>query len=203
MVKIITRFINNWLKEIVVLFIIISMVDIIIPKGKMKRYVNFIIGLLIIFTIISPITRINNISLDLDKAVSNFTDNSVQVTSMEEIQEEQIKKLYISNLKNELIEVIEENFNYEVADLKINVIPDKEQIFIVDSIDLILSGEISRDNKQKIKVEKIELEKEVGETISKDIDNELAFAISNYLQIEQEKINVSIIDKGDKNGRNN
>ena len=122
---------------------------------------------------------------------------------MEEIQEEQIKKLYISNLKNELIEVIEENFNYEVADLKINVIPDKEQIFIVDSIDLILSGEISRDNKQKIKVEKIELEKEVGETISKDIDNELAFAISNYLQIEQEKINVSIIDKGDKNGRNN
>jgi stage III sporulation protein AF len=194
---------NSWLKEIVVLFIIISMVDIIIPKGKMKRYVNFIIGLLIIFTIISPITRINNISLDLDKAVSNFTDNSVQVTSMEEIQEEQIKKLYISNLKNELIEVIEENFNYEVADLKINVIPDKEQIFIVDSIDLILSGEISRDNKQKIKVEKIELEKEVGETISKDIDNELAFAISNYLQIEQEKINVSIIDKGDKNGRNN
>lgn len=203
MVKIITRFMNSWLKEIVVLFIIISMVDIIIPKGKMKRYVNFIIGLLIIFTIISPITRINNISLDLDKAVSNFTDNSVQVTSMEEIQEEQIKKLYISNLKNELIEVIEENFNYEVADLKINVIPDKEQIFIVDSIDLILSGEISRDNKQKIKVEKIELEKEVGETISKDIDNELAFAISNYLQIEQEKINVSIIDKGDKNGRNN
>ena len=200
MVNIFTKFISNWLREIVLLFIIISMIDIIMPKGKMKRYVNFIIGILIIFTIISPITKLKNISLNLDREVSKFTNSSIPVSSMAEIQEEQIKGIYMSNLKNELKDMVEKSFDYKVKDLKIHVIPDKEQIFIVDSIDLILSSENARENKSKIKIEKIEVGEEITEVANIKQDKNLQIAISNYIQIDQDKVNISIIDKEDKNG---
>ena len=51
-------FISTWLKDIVVLFILISIAELIMPKGNMKKYINMVIGLLIIFTIISPFAKL-------------------------------------------------------------------------------------------------------------------------------------------------
>lgn len=197
MINIIAKFISDWLREIVLLFIIISIIDIIMPKGKMKRYVNFIIGILIIFTIISPITKLNNISLDLDREVSNFTNKAIPVTSMSEIQEEQIKELYMTNLKNELTDVVEKNFNYMVENININIIPDKEQIFVVDSIDLILRQEFVKKDRSQIKIDKVEVGKETTEAVNLSQDDELKAAIANYINIDLRNINILIKDEGD------
>ena len=48
-------FINSWLKDIVVLFILISIAELIMPKGNLKKYIRLVIGLLIIYTIINPL----------------------------------------------------------------------------------------------------------------------------------------------------
>lgn len=197
MINIIAKFISDWLREIVLLFIIISIIDIIMPKGKMKRYVNFIIGILIIFTIISPITKLNNISLDLDREVSNFTNKAIPVTSMSEIQEEQIKELYMTNLKNELTDVVEKNFNYMVENININIIPDKEQIFVVDSIDLILRQEFVKKDRSQIKIDKVEVGKDTTEAVNLSQDDELKAAIANYINIDLRNINILIKDEED------
>jgi stage III sporulation protein AF len=167
------------------------------PKGKMKRYVNFIIGILIIFTIISPITKLNNISLDLDREVSNFTNKAIPVTSMSEIQEEQIKELYMTNLKNELTDVVEKNFNYMVENININIIPDKEQIFVVDSIDLILRQEFVKKDRSQIKIDKVEVGKDTTEAVNLSQDDELKAAIANYINIDLRNINILIKDEED------
>lgn len=197
MINIITKFISSWLREIVLLFIIISLIDIIMPKGKMKRYVNFIIGILIIFTIMSPITKLKDISLDLDREVSNFTSKSIPASTMSEIQEEQIKEIYMSNLKNELTNIVEKNFDYTVENINIKIIPDKEQIFLIDSIDLVLNRESVRSDKSQIKVEKIQVGKEATEAASVTYDNSLKTAIASYINIDQDSINVSVNDKED------
>ena len=49
----ITEFLNLWLKDIILVFIFLSIVEIMIPKGNMKKYINMIIGFLIIITIIN------------------------------------------------------------------------------------------------------------------------------------------------------
>lgn len=202
MVKIITKFISQWLKEIVLLFIIISIVDIIMPKGKMKRYVDFIIGLLIIFTIISPFTKLNNITLNLDKEVSNFNEKLITKDSLIDIQEKQIENIYVSNLKGQLREVIEDNSAYIVEDIDIATIPDEKNIFNIEEINIVLQSQ--NDNKDSsIKVSKIEVGEEVAEVVNTEIDSEIIGLITSLGGIDPNKIKLTIIDKGDKYGGNN
>ena len=126
------------------------------PKGKMKRYVDFIIGILIIFTVISPFTRLNDISLDIDREVSNFTNNEIPEQTLSSIQEKQIEEMYTSNLKNELVNIIEEKSEYKVEDIKISTLPDEKNIFNIDKINIRLSSKISSDS-TSIKVSKVEI----------------------------------------------
>jgi len=201
-VKIITNFISEWLKEIVLLFIIISIVDIIMPKGKMKRYVDFIIGLLIIFTIISPFTKLNNITLNLDKEVSNFNDKVITEDSILDIQGKQIEDIYISNLKGELRQVIEDNSDYMVEDIAIDTIPDEKNIFIIEGINIVLESKIENEG-SKIRVSKIEIGEETTEVVNTEPDMELVGLITSLVQIDPRKVKLTIIDKGDKYGGNN
>ena len=67
MINIIREFISNWIKSLVVLMIIISIVDMVMPKGNMKRYVNFIVGLIIVFSIINPFARLTNSNLSFEQ----------------------------------------------------------------------------------------------------------------------------------------
>lgn len=202
MSKIITKFISQWLKEIVLLFIIISIVDIIMPKGKMKRYVDFIIGLLIIFTVISPFTRLNNINLNLDREVSNFNEKIISEDSLLDISDKQIENIYIRNLKEQLKEVIEDNLDYRVEDIVINTIPDEKNIFNIEGINIVLQAQ--KDKKDSsIKVSKIEIGEEVAQVINTEPDKELMGLITSLGGIDPSKVKLTIIDKGDNYGGNN
>ena len=207
MIKIIADFISEWLQEIVILFIIISLVDLIMPKGKMKRYVDFIIGLLIIFTIINPFTRLNKITLDLDREVGNFSNMVTSDSNVKEIQDKQIKDIYITKLKQEIVKIVEDNSAYSVESININSLPDKENIFIIDGIIVMLCKSETNES-SKIKVNRIQVGKGTMEVINVDNntdgDNEeLIELISEYVQIEAEKVKISINNKGDNYGGNN
>lgn len=196
--RIIASFISEWLKEIVVLFIIISLVDLIMPKGKLRRYVDFIMGILIIFTVISPFTRLNNISLDLDKEVSNFNSKVVSQETILRDQRDQIEQLYKNNLTKKVKKITEENTNYKVKEVNIITLPDKENIFMVEKLIIILSDNIMKQNTSTIRIKKVKVASE--EYIP--VDNQEQFAdlsqiVSSYLQIDKEKLVISL-DKEDK-----
>ena len=177
------------------------------PKGKMKRYVDFIIGLLIIFTIISPFTRLNKIRLDLDKEVGNFSNMVISDNKANEVQEKQIKDIYLSKLSQELINIVEGNSDYSVESINIESLPDKENIFTIEGINITLSNsESSKSN--KIKVDKVEVGKGTKEVVNSDNNadgnNEgLIELIAEYVQIESEKVKISLNNKGDNYGGNN
>lgn len=191
MIDIITNFIREWLKEIVVLFIIISLVDLIMPKGKMKRYVDFIIGILIIFTVISPFTRLNDISLDIDREVSNFTNKEISDETLSNIQEKQIKEMYTSNLKNELLKVIEEQSEYILKDIQISTIPDKTNIFNIDNINIRLNSKINGDS-TSIKVNKVEIGDTSTPVFNAETYTDLIDLVTKYIEIDRERIVISI-----------
>lgn len=195
--RIIASFISEWLKEIVVLFIIISLVDLIMPKGKLRRYVDFIMGILIIFTVISPFTRLNNISLDLDKEVSNFNNKVITQETILQDQREQIEQLYKNNLYKEVVKITEENTSYKVRDVNIITTPDKENLFSLDKLIVILGDDKKNQNTPSIKIKKVSVGGE--EYIEVDNQNEftqLSEIISGYLQIDKEKLIISF-DKED------
>ena len=59
-------FINSYVKGIVVAVIISTIIEMILPEGKIKKYVKTVIGAYIVFIIISPIiTKITGKEISL------------------------------------------------------------------------------------------------------------------------------------------
>lgn len=126
---IVENFISNWLKNILVVFIIVSFLEIILPKGKMKKFVNFIIGLLIIFVIIGPFTDLGSLQLNMDlytDGLTNSEDNQKIINN----QEARIKEIFTNSISEEIKKFIENNSDYEVINVKIDTREEEETILI-------------------------------------------------------------------------
>lgn len=189
MIIIVSNFISDWLKEIVVLFIIISLVDLLMPKGKMKRYVDFIMGIIIIFTVISPFSRLNKITLDIDREVNSISQNLVSESSAIEDQNRQIERIYKENLNNEIKRIIEKNTDYKVKNTDVYIINDKENPYKIESATIILENkENTKNNSTTVKIDKIK----VGDerlVFNEDEDyTEVKGLVSNYLNLDANKL---------------
>ena len=51
------KFINSWAQGIILAVIIATIIEIILPEGKNKKYVKTVIGVYILFTIIYPLIK--------------------------------------------------------------------------------------------------------------------------------------------------
>ena len=96
--------INSWAQTIIISIIIITIIEIILPEGNNKKYIKIILGIYLIFSIISPLIKgLKNKSLNL-RSLYNSLDNKY---------ENNINKLetssYIENIYKEKIE--EDIFN--------------------------------------------------------------------------------------------
>ena len=68
------EWISRWAEQIVVAVIIATVIEMILPNGNNKKYVKVVIGIYILFTIISPIiTKISGKNLiDLEFDYQNY-----------------------------------------------------------------------------------------------------------------------------------
>lgn len=49
---------GGWLKELVLIVLLASFVDMILPSRSMERYVKLVLSLLILLTLLSPVVRL-------------------------------------------------------------------------------------------------------------------------------------------------
>ena len=153
MVIIFQNFISDWLKNILVLFITISFLEILLPKGRMKKLIHFIEGLLIIFVIISPFSSLNQFRFDIDMQVEDFMNNSVNQSILID-QEDRIRITFINNLSQEVKKFVESNSIYRVADVNISMKEEEDTLLLDEVFERIESD----DNRQgEIRIEKIKI----------------------------------------------
>lgn len=192
----VSNFINSWLKDIVILFIFISIVDLIMAKGSMKRYIDFVIGLLVIFTVINPFLKLARINFNLDNAVMKYMDNSY-ITSAEKIDsksDQDIENLFISKVSNEITRLIQENSNYTVSKIYLDV-KKGDSFGEIKHLDILISdkeNEKEKFNKNKIRVKKVDAIS-VGKEIKDQVIENTVDSYENIKQILFENLN---IDKG-------
>ena len=92
----IIEFLTIWLKDIVLVFIFISIVELVLPNGNMKKYINMIIGFLIIIVIMGPFVKLihkdYSFARDLYKnQIESINFEYSENQELNKIQEEQIK----------------------------------------------------------------------------------------------------------------
>ncbi|WP_161567207.1 stage III sporulation protein AF [Acidilutibacter cellobiosedens] len=127
-------FLKDWAVNIVILFILISFLEIILPSGNMKRFLDMVIGILVIIAIMNPIIKLlnKNKDIDVDKSLLTSSVETMNISYKENddllaAQKEQVITAYKNKLKREIEEIISSNTNYSVSDIKIELQEDEER----------------------------------------------------------------------------
>ncbi len=171
-------FISSWAQQIIFAVIIGVIIQMLIPEGKNKKYIKVVIGIYVLFTVISPVVG-KNIDIDLSKYNIDINKNTNKV---ETNTQENINEIYVSNLKQDItvklknrgyectLVELKTNENYEVENIKVsNVYKIEEDDDAVNKI-VINEIQIGSDSTKKQKEkdisnnEKIELKKYLSET---------------------------------------
>ncbi len=110
-------FISSWAQQIIFAVIIGTILQMLLPEGKNKKYIKIVIGVYVLFAVISPVIG-KKIDLNLDEF--NFSVNSAE-SSLDETSQNQINNLYTTNLKQDIIlKLKNKGYGCENVDLKTN-----------------------------------------------------------------------------------
>ncbi len=189
-------FLSIWAKSLGLSIIVISILEMILPNNKTKKYVRMIFGIYIIFNIISPFIKnkdILNVSTYDFNEYGNYTTN--QNSSNESSMNIKIEEIYIEELEKDITEKINElGYNVTVCNIYATLSSENEESYI-EQIELnVEKGEEKQENhdeeetfENKI-VSEIQKIKPVNTTITKNIQ-------SNNQDENQNSINMSDVQK--------
>ena len=154
------EFLSSWAKGLGLAIVIVSILEMLLPNNKTKKYIRMVMGLYILFTIISPFIKnralFNIENIDLSKYQNDYSsvETSVDQTSMDE----RIQVLYVEELEKDITKKVEEK-GYEVTECKVKA---------------NIQAQNNTISKIKLKIEKNEEnKKEEDETIEKKMVNEI------------------------------
>ena len=204
-------FINSWAQGIILAIIIATIIEIVLPDGKNKKYIKTIIGIYVLFSIIYPIiTKISNKQINLNSVVdaantkmSSYQNNDIQAIDTNAYIEETYKGRIEEELENK---INEKGFNVDSLDLYIET-EDESRYGTINSIVLQLSKN-NKMNTQTVnnyincvnEVEEINIDlsnssnsivEENKPNVSTDEISELKDYLSTMYSIEKEKIHIN------------
>ena len=196
------EFFSSWAKGIGVTVVIISIIEMLLPNNNSKKYIRMVLGIYLIFNIVSPLIKNKDIlnvnNINLNETTISTSSEEVDQTSMNK----RIKKIYEQELEKDITKKLKEK-GYEVKvcsvttqvstneteETKIN----KIKVSIDKTIDTNKTEEKNTESKivaeiQKIKKidtnigeDKHENEKHDNKKIDKsDIQNIKKFLIDEY-----------------------
>lgn len=194
------EWLNEWAQGIIVAVIIATIIELILPKGNSKKYVKVIVGIYILFTIISPvIAKVKGNELNVDEILDTKKfekelekSNSKISEKLESNNSRSIKDIYVSNLTTDIKNKLKEK-GYNVVSSSINVKDDKN--YTIEEINLDVNKieneqADNQENEQEAvnKIESINIEKvKIRVDTDNTIDNTEESKIINKNALTEEQ----------------
>ena len=156
-----------------------TVIEMILPEGNCKKYIKVVIGIYIVFTIISPvITKFTGESisvseeLELDKYIKEAERSAVKSNSIESDNQNNIMNMYISGLKEDIVAKLVAK-GYEVSNVEVEIV-DSES-YTINSMTLQVSKceEESKEQEPEKNVSKVENVEKVNINLDENKQNNL------------------------------
>lgn len=104
------EWVREWILQIAAVIVLGAICDIIMIEGEMKKYVNPILGVVLIFTIIRPITSVSGNMLRADMFQQSIESLYADSYETEEKQLSHIADMYEKNLSKKIEKSISNKF---------------------------------------------------------------------------------------------
>jgi len=164
----------------------------ILPEGKNKKYIKTVIGIYVVFTIVSPIiSKVSSNTLDLSKYIEVNNSETVETSSTIDTNK-YIEEVYKEKLKTDIKTKIK-SLNYNIENIKLEIeTEDKESYGTILLLDLSISEQKQEEVQNKIQIEKIVIgDKQKKEsTISEKEREEIKQYLAEIYYINKENISI-------------
>ncbi len=197
------KFINSWAQGIILAVIIATIIEIILPEGKNKKYVKTVIGVYILFTIIYPLinkftkTNINTLIENTTKQMSTYQENNSLKIDTDKYIESTYKKKIEEDIRKR---ANEKNLNITSLNVYIET-EDENRYGMLNSLVMkVEKNETSKKNNDVNQIKEINISKNVqnneiienkDKTVSEKEINEFKEYINATYYLEKEKIHIN------------
>lgn len=195
---------RSWATGIVIAVIIATIIEMILPNSTSKKYIKIIIGIFIVYTIISPVIgSFKGEDLNNYIKVENYiqsNSNALKTNEVSDNAQSSIKKIYSQNLQNDLKKKLKEK-GYISNNINISISNDDK--YNIERIDIKVDEKVTNSNQDEkqvktivdnIKAIKIKVKKDDSQNnaiITENDKNEIKEYIKQIYQIDLNNINVS------------
>lgn len=208
------NFLSTWIEGVAIAVIIASIFEMLLPKGNIKKYVKIVLGIYVVFSIISPFVDSKALyDLNISDSIDDYTENiaSSSITASEDTQSStgtDLEKMYLEAFKKEIIFKVEKQ-GYNVTDCDVDAIFDANNKNAgINKIDITLESKNSsiEDTDTNSDIEPVEIEEvkiNVGNTTNSQFSdssnsseitandiNNLKNYLSEYYEVDKKIINI-------------
>ncbi len=187
-----------YIKNIVFVMIFNVFVEVLMPNNNFKKYMNMVIGFIVILIVLEPIRENFSASDKFDLEVfaiqSQIENNSFvqQKEFYEEKQEQLIIDTYTENIKQQINQIIEKSSDVEIESINLEL--DEYNIKSIEVYGYEKKGEVINN---QINIEKILIGKKTAEVSNIEdknykIQENLKNLISDFYNIETDNIHIIV-----------
>lgn len=147
------EWISNWASSIIVAVIIGTILEMILPNGSSRKYIKMVIGVYILFTIVSPlISKFTDSNIDIseelgiDTYLEEMETNSKTYNELDLNSQDNIMEIYLSGIKEDIKNKVEKK-GYIVKDINVNV--SNDDTYTINYIELKVEKEDNDENDEE------------------------------------------------------
>lgn len=157
------EFLSSWAKGLGLAIVVVSILEMILPNNKTKKYIRMVMGVYILFTIISPFIKdkqtIDVSNFEIEK-YNNYVSTSEKTTQTS--MDKRIEELYIDKLEKDISKKVKEQ-GYDILNCEVEAkLNDSEENSEISKIKL----QVKKNESNKVN-DKLTLENKVVEEIQK------------------------------------
>lgn len=132
----------NWITQIIIFLVLASLIDLLLPSNSMKKYIQFVIGLILILIFLKPVLYIFDIDIKqtLETTFGQTTELEENTETMGELikkqkneiessQDAYILKEMVVQLQELAAEPLAETFETEIVDIQFVFDPPEEAVW--------------------------------------------------------------------------
>ena len=192
--------ISSWAQGIIIAIIVGSIIQMLLPENKNKKYIKLVIGVYILFYIINPVVgkqlNLNEFSLDEYLNVEAET-NSEETNIYDNTVKETFKSKVIYNIRSQL-----NSKGYESENIKVEIDDECNILKIVIKDVYENSKKNSNENDEKSNIKNNNQNTENNKKEENEKDNEKSIVVNKVdtsissVDIKEEKVKgMAIIDQ--------
>ncbi|MCK9267180.1 MAG: stage III sporulation protein AF [Alkaliphilus sp.] len=204
-------FISEWVVTIISVIIFTTFIEILIPNSNYKRYIDVVMGFLLVVVILTPLTKFIGGQVDFEEGIlkaSNQLELSTAQNRMSSVQydnDEAVIRLYKNEIGKQLQDYIEQNTEYAVNNVAIEIDDNNSspEFGSIKNFDIILEEKTENVKPINKTVKPIQINipvrknnnntVEVGSILVNNETDLIKENIGNLYNISKDNINIHIL----------